>query len=830
MEFERLTNQGIIEPVKFSEWAAPIVPVLNPDNSVRICGDYKVTVNLVSKLEQYPIPKLEDLFEKLSGGEKLSKLDLSHAYQQVTLDEASKPYVTLKTHKGLFQVNRLPFGVSSSPAIFQRMMEGLMAGIPNVAVYLDDILVTGSTNQVLARLKEAGLRLKRNKCAFMEPEAEFLGHKVDASGMHPLPHKVKAIQEAPAPTNVTELRAYLGLLNYYNRFLPNMSTLLSPLHELLRKEIKWEWEAEQQRAFEKSKRLMQSSGVLVHYASQKDLILSCDTSPYGVGAVLSHPMPDGQERPISFMSTTLTAAEANYSQLDKEGLAVMFGIQRYHKYLYGRKFVICTDHKPLLSLFNEMKAVPQIASPCIQRWALTLRAYEYEIIYKPGKHHCNADALSRLPLAHQPAKKEREERVPMMENVTLVSAAEMRKWTSRDPVLSRVAEFTQHGWPPQDPDPAFQPFESTTGRSPAEMLQGRKLRSTQDHIHPDRRTWVERKQNIQKKHHDRKVTGRSFQEGDAVITKNFSHGPKWIPGVITKITGPVSYKVMLGDGNIVRRHVDQIRARPECNGVRNLEVPDVPVYSVKAHKDIVNSIDGVGGLGIGVGAPEIVTGSRDGTVKVWDSRQKDTPVATMEPVEGETRRDCWTVAFGHAFNDQDRCVCAGYDNGDIKLFDLRNMSLRWEKNIQNGVCCVEFDRKDINMNKLVATSLEGKFHVFDMRTQHPTKGFASVSEKAHKSSVWQVRHLPQNRDVFMTTGGAGNLHLWKYEYPAQRSKKDSDDVEMGVAGSVTLLQNKTLTSQPISSLDWSPDKQGLCVCTSFDQTVRVLIVTKLNRL
>ncbi|XP_016383782.1 WD repeat-containing protein 92-like [Sinocyclocheilus rhinocerous] len=192
--------------------------------------------------------------------------------------------------------------------------------------------------------------------------------------------------------------------------------------------------------------------------------------------------------------------------------------------------------------------------------------------------------------------------------------------------------------------------------------------------------------------------------------------------------------------------------------VWNLEVPESPVYSVKAHKEIINSIDGVGGLGIGDGAPEIVTGSRD----------------------------------------------------------------------EFMVCSVEFDRKDINMNKLVATSLEGKFHVFDMRTQHPTKGFASVSEKAHKSTIWQVRHLPQNRDIFMTAGGAGNLHLWKYEYPAQRTKKGADDVDMGVAGSVNLLQNVTLSTQPISSLDWSPDKQGLCVCSSFDQSVRVLIVTKLN--
>jgi len=262
----------------------------------------------------------------------------------------------------------------------------------------------------------------------------------------------------------------------------------------------------------------------------------------------------------------------------------------------------------------------------------------------------------------------------------------------------------------------------------------------------------------------------------------------------------------------------------------DLENPSLPVYSANAHKEIINCIDGVGGLGIGEGAPELVTGSRDGAVKVWDPRQKDIPVANMEAREGETKRDCWCVAFGNVYNSEERMVAAGYDNGDVKMFDLRTMSVRWETNLKNGVCGLEFDRKDIVMNKLVATTLESKFHVFDLRTHHPKHGYASMSQEAHKSTVWAAKHLPQNRDVFMTTGGTGSLCLWKYEYPGKRKTEDKEGMEMGVMGTLKKLQNMTLSTQPIASFDWSPDKEGLAVCTSFDQMLRVLIVTKLNKI
>ncbi|RXN12978.1 putative protein K02A2.6-like protein [Labeo rohita] len=268
-ELQRLVEEKIIEPVQFAEWAAPIVPVKKPDGSIRICGDYKLTVNRASSVEQYPIPKVEDLFAQLAGGQKFSKLDMSHAYQQIMLDESAKKYVTVNTHK----------------------------------LYLDDILVTGANDEehlknleeVLRRLKTSGLRLKRSKCEFLGEEVIFLGHQISAAGVQPVAEKVQAIQEAPTPQTVSELRAYLGLLNYYHKFLPSLSTVLAPLHSLLKKETKWMWGREQEKAFVKSKELLQSSAILVHYDPTKPLFLACDASPYGVGAVLSHRMEDGTD-------------------------------------------------------------------------------------------------------------------------------------------------------------------------------------------------------------------------------------------------------------------------------------------------------------------------------------------------------------------------------------------------------------------------------------------------------------------------------------------------------------------------------------------------------
>ena len=211
--------------------------------------------------------------------------------------------IWLLTHKGLFQYNRLPFGISSAPAIFQRCMDSLLQGIPQVSVYLDDILITGSTmdehlqnlETVLGQLHDAGLHLNRNKCTFMLPKIEYLGHIIDEQGRHPTKEKIQAIQEAPTPKNLTELRSFLGIINYYSKFLPNLSTQLNPLHRLLVKNKKWFWGAEQDCAFQKAKEALQSNSLLVHFDPSKPIILACDASQYGIGAVLSHVKEDGAE-------------------------------------------------------------------------------------------------------------------------------------------------------------------------------------------------------------------------------------------------------------------------------------------------------------------------------------------------------------------------------------------------------------------------------------------------------------------------------------------------------------------------------------------------------
>ena len=278
----------------------------------------------------------------------------------------------------------------------------------------------------------------------MAQDVVYLGHRINREGLHPMDDRAQAIIDMPPPVNLSKLRAFLGMINFYGKFLHNLSTVLAPLYKLLRKGIQWRWREREKKAFEAAKALLMSPNLLVHYDVNRELVLTCDASEYGLGAVLSHKMEDGSERPIRYASRTLTPAERNYAQVDKEALAIVYGVKHFHRYLFGRKFLICSDHKPLIYLLGEHRGISPTASARVQRWALTLSGYQYSIVHRPGDQMGNADGLSRLPQPTQNISTPQPfETVLLMErlNSSLVTATHIREWTSRDPELSKIRKF-----------------------------------------------------------------------------------------------------------------------------------------------------------------------------------------------------------------------------------------------------------------------------------------------------------------------------------------------------------------------------------------------------
>ncbi|KAG8176284.1 hypothetical protein JTE90_022456 [Oedothorax gibbosus] len=348
-------HKGILESISSSEWATPVVPVVKRDGSIRLCGDYRCTVNKSVKPYTYPLPTVNEVLSTVAGGKVFSKLDLSQAYLQLPVDDATSRLLTLNTHKGLFRVKRLPF---------------------------------------------------------------------------------------------VELQAFLGLLNFYGSFLKRRSDILEPLHKLLQKDVPWEWTAEHEEAYKASKGLLTTDDLLVHYDEKLPLILTSDASSYGLGSVLSHLLPNGKEAPVAYYSRTMTKTERNYSQTDKEALAILAGVKKFHSYLLGRRFKIVTDHRPLLGIFNSTKPIPQMISPRVLRWSLSLQAYDYELEYRKGKDIANADALSRLPVSTPEFDVPQPADILLLESDTQfqVDSKLLAVSTKRDPVLSRTALWVSNGW------------------------------------------------------------------------------------------------------------------------------------------------------------------------------------------------------------------------------------------------------------------------------------------------------------------------------------------------------------------------------------------------
>ena len=455
-ELANLENAGIIKRLDHSDWACPVVAVLKPTGKIRLCGNYALTINKFTKTITYPMPTLDYVLGNIGDAKVFSRIDLQNAYLQLPLDEESKKYTVINTSEGLFQYNYLPFGISSASAIFQCFISQVLSGVPNTICYMDDVLVLTKTqnehldalDKVFTALQGAGVKLNSGKSCYFTSSVEYLGHVLSNEGARPNPLKVQAILEAPCPSNVKEVQSFVGLCTYYSRFIPNFSSAFAPLYALLKKDAKFAWDKKHQACFEIIKDLFRGTKILKLFDPNLETAIETDASNYGIAAVLLQKHNEAF-MPVQFASKTLTSAQKNYATIDKEALAVMFGIERFREYLLGGKFQIRTDHKPLVKLLGRENAMPVNCSARLQRWNLRLSQYNYTIIHIPGESNYISDCLSRLPLAESKDDLEPTELVLLLRDLEThnVSAKEISVETQKDPMLTKIKHYIMHGFP-----------------------------------------------------------------------------------------------------------------------------------------------------------------------------------------------------------------------------------------------------------------------------------------------------------------------------------------------------------------------------------------------
>lgn len=404
-KIEELNQRDIIEPVVgSSKWVSPVVPVLKENGEVRLCVDMRRANEAIVR-ENHPLPTMDKLLPKMKNAKVFTKLDIKDAFHQLEIDPASRHITTFITSKGLFRYKRLMFGISCAPEIFQKTLERMLLGCEGVVNYIDDILIYGKDliehdsrlKKVISVLNENNVVIRNDKCCFRMEKVNFLGHELSGEGVRPLKKYISTIKEFRAPKTTGELQSFLGLVNFVSKWIPNYATVTEPLKILLRNktgdraDITENWGLEQKSCFESLKEIMTNISSLGYYNVSDRTIVIADASPVGLGGVLVQTNSKGEPRIIAYGHKTLTDCERRYCQTEKEALALVWAVEHFHIFLYGKRFELITDHKPLEVIFGPK------SKPCarIERWVMRLQSYDYKIVYQPGKTNI-ADSLSRL--------------------------------------------------------------------------------------------------------------------------------------------------------------------------------------------------------------------------------------------------------------------------------------------------------------------------------------------------------------------------------------------------------------------------------------------------
>ena len=462
-ELNRMESLGVISKVNEpTQWCAGMVVVPKKSGDVRICVDLKALNDNVLR-EVYPIPTVDETLAQMAGAKIFSKLDANSGFWQIPLSEDSKQLTTFVTPSGRYCFNKLPFGISSAPELFQKRMSHILEGIKGVLCHMDDVLIFGATKEEhdaslqasLKRLETAGVTLNSAKCEFYKDAVKFLGHFVDKDGIRADPSKTEAVAHMEAPQTTTDLRRFLGMTNQLGKFSPRLAELGQPLRELLSSKNTWTWGPEQERAFSNMKEEITKSTVLAHYDPQAPTKISADASSFGLGAVLLQKNND-EWKPVAYASRSLTETERRYAQIEKEALAATWSCEKFRDYVLGKQFEIETDHKPLVPLLSNKRL--DSLPPRVLRFRLRMDKYDFQIKHVPGKLLYTADTLSRAPLPETGNKNVAELREEVEAYIAHVAkqalpAAEQhsldqyQKKQAEDETCSQVMEYCNSGWP-----------------------------------------------------------------------------------------------------------------------------------------------------------------------------------------------------------------------------------------------------------------------------------------------------------------------------------------------------------------------------------------------
>lgn len=407
-QIHKMLEQGIIRPSD-SAWSSPIWVVPKKADASgkpkwRIVVDFR-KLNEKTVDDKYPIPNIADVLDKLGNCQYFTTLDLASGFHQVEMSPDDIPKTAFNVEHGHFEFLRMPMGLKNSPSTFQRVMDNVLRELQNTIclVYLDDIIVFSTSLQehmvnlekVFQKLRESNFKIQMDKSEFLKLETAYLGHIISREGIKPNPDKISAIQNYPLPKTPTEIKRFLGLVGYYRKFIPNFARIAKPMTQCLKKGSKITLDQEYLDCFEKCKALLINDPILQYPDFNREFILTTDASKLAIGAVLSQGSI-GSDKPIAYASRTLNSSEINYSTIEKELLAIVWATKYFRPYLFGRKFKIVTDHRPLQWVMNIKEPNSRLT-----RWRLRLSEYDFSVVYKQGKNNTNADALSRIEIYNE---------------------------------------------------------------------------------------------------------------------------------------------------------------------------------------------------------------------------------------------------------------------------------------------------------------------------------------------------------------------------------------------------------------------------------------------